>query len=139
MALHHWQHNIRMYKFSDETYFANVVSINFVFWITAFFLFPQTFLLINFIMIQLQFIHCIKSVCFWNYSGPHFPVLGLDTERYGTSLHIYSEYGKIRTRITPNLDAFYAVISFIITHEFHHYSLFRALNFLTTSFLFPHF
>ena len=30
-------------------------------------------------------------------------------ERYGVSLRIQSEYGKMRTRITPNTDTFYAV------------------------------
>ena len=36
-------------------------------------------------------------------------------ERYSISLHIQSECGKIRTRITPNTDFFYAVcISFAI-------------------------
>ena len=33
--------------------------------------------------------------------------------RYCASLHIQSECGKMRTRITPNTDSFYAVISFI--------------------------
>ena len=32
------------------------------------------------------------------FSGPYFPVLGLNTERCGVSLRIQSEYGKIRTR-----------------------------------------
>ena len=32
------------------------------------------------------------------FSGPYFPAFGLDTERYGISLHIQSECGKIRTR-----------------------------------------
>ena len=32
-----------------------------------------------------------------------------DTERYSASLRINSEYGKIRTRKTPNTDTFHAV------------------------------
>ena len=32
-----WQHNIRMYRFSDKTYFANGVSINFLFWMPVIF------------------------------------------------------------------------------------------------------
>ena len=32
------------------------------------------------------------------FSGPYFPVFGLNTERYGVSLRIQSEYGKIQTR-----------------------------------------
>ena len=27
--------------------------------------------------------YCVKSVCIGSYSGPHFPVFGLNTERYG--------------------------------------------------------
>ena len=44
--------------------------------------------------------HCVKSVRIRSYSGPHFPAFGLNTERY---------CGKMRTRITPNTDTFYAV------------------------------
>ena len=32
------------------------------------------------------------------FSGPYFPVLGLNTERYEVSLRIQSECGKIQTR-----------------------------------------
>ena len=32
------------------------------------------------------------------FSGPYFPAFGLNTERYGLSLRIQSECGKIRTR-----------------------------------------
>ena len=32
------------------------------------------------------------------FSGPYFPAFGLNTERYGVSLRIQSECGKIRTR-----------------------------------------
>ena len=32
------------------------------------------------------------------FSGPYFPTFGLDTERYGVSLRIQSECGKMRTR-----------------------------------------
>ena len=49
-----------------------------------------------------------------SFSGPYFPALGLDTERYGVSLHIQSEFGKIRTRKTPNRDAFQAVYYLIV-------------------------
>ena len=53
--------------------------------------------------------HCVKSVRIWCYSCPHFPTFGLNTERYGVSLRIQSECGKMRTRITPNTDTFHAV------------------------------
>ena len=44
-----------------------------------------------------------------SYSGPHFPTFGLNTERYGVYLRVQSECGKIRTRIAPNTNTFYAV------------------------------
>ena len=55
-------------------------------------------------------LHCVKSVCVRSYSGPHFPPFGLKTERYGVSLRIQSECGKMRTRITPNTETFYAIL-----------------------------
>ena len=51
--------------------------------------------------------HCVKLVRIQSYSGPHFPAFGLNTERYGLSLRIQSECGKMR--ITPNMDAFYTM------------------------------
>ena len=59
-------------------------------------------------------IHCLKSVRIRNYSGLHFPTFGQNTERYGVSLRIQAEYGKMRTRITSNKDTFYAVIIKVI-------------------------
>ena len=53
--------------------------------------------------------HCVKNVRIRSYSGPYFPAFRLNTERYSVSLHIQSKCGKIRTRITPNTDTFYAV------------------------------
>ena len=47
--------------------------------------------------------HCGKSVRIRRCSGPYFPAFGLNTER--------SECGKILTRITPNTNTFYVVIS----------------------------
>ena len=51
----------------------------------------------------------MKSVHIQSYSGPHFPVFGLNTERDFLSFRIQSECGKMRTRITPNMDTSYAV------------------------------
>ena len=51
--------------------------------------------------------HCVKSVRIWCYSCPHFPTFGLNTERYGVSLRIQSECGKIQTRKTRNTDTFH--------------------------------
>ena len=56
-------------------------------------------------------VHWVKSVRIRIYSGPHFPTFGLNTARYGGSLGIQSECGKIRTRITPNTYTFYAVVT----------------------------
>ena len=67
--------------------------------------------------------HCVKSVHIRSHSGPHFsrifPHLDWirsDTEHLSVSLRIspYSvrmrkNAGKMRTRITPNTDSFYAV------------------------------
>ena len=47
---------------------------------------------------------------FRSHSGPYFPALGLNTERCLVSLRSHSHCGKIRTRITPNTDTFYAVL-----------------------------
>ena len=52
---------------------------------------------------------CVKSVQIQSFSGPYFPVFGLNTERYCVSLRVQSECGKIRTIKTPNKDAFNAV------------------------------
>ena len=60
-------------------------------------------------MFQNEKYHCVKSVHIRSFSGPYFPTFGLNTERYYASLRIQSECGKIRTRIIPNMDTFYAV------------------------------
>ena len=36
----------------------------------------------------------------------HFPAFRLNTERYSVSFRTQSEWGKLRTRITPNTDTF---------------------------------
>ena len=51
----------------------------------------------------------MKSVRIGSYSGPYFPAFGLNTERYSIFLRIQSEYRRIRTRLAPNTDPFYAV------------------------------
>ena len=53
--------------------------------------------------------HCLKSVRIRRYSGPYFLAFGMNAERYSVSLRIRSKCRKIRTRITPNTDTFYAV------------------------------
>ena len=51
-----------------------------------------------------------KKCPYSSYSSPYFPALRLNTEKYGVSLRIQSKCGKIRTRINPNIDSFYAVV-----------------------------
>ena len=55
-------------------------------------------------------IHCVKSVRILSFSGPYFPVFGLNMERYGVSLRIQSECEKLQTRKTSNTDTFHPVI-----------------------------
>ena len=59
----------------------------------------------------------VKSVRIRSYSGPYFPAFGLNTESYGVSLCIQCGYGKIRTRIIPNMDTFYAVFIYLRSKE----------------------
>ena len=65
-------------------------------------------------------LYCIKSAHIPSYSGPHFPALGLNTERYYS---IQSECGKMRTRITPNTDTFCAVLHFFSPLETYFFQL----------------
>ena len=60
-------------------------------------------------------IHCVQSIRIRSYSGPHFPAFELNTDSYSVSLCIQSEFGKMRTRITPSTGTFHAVISQFIT------------------------
>ena len=60
---------------------------------------------------------CVKTVCIWSCSGSHFPAFGLNRERCGVSLRIQSEWGKMRTRITPNMGTFNAVMEIQINDQ----------------------
>ena len=62
---------------------------------------------------QSDFFHWVKSVRIRSYSDPHFPAFALNTDRYGVSLRIQSECGKMWTRITPNKNIFYTVFFFV--------------------------
>ena len=55
-------------------------------------------------------LHCVKSVRTRSFSGQYFPAFGLNTERHEVFLLIQSEFGKIRTRKTPNMDTFQAIL-----------------------------
>ena len=64
----------------------------------------------------------MKSVRIRSYSGLRFPAFGLDTERYSVSPGVQSECGKMRTRITPNTDTFYASHFYEETIAYKQYS-----------------
>ena len=84
----------------------------FFFNIYAKFLFDQIYNRLNFTLILAlitakngQIVtntRCLKSVRIRSFSGPYFPIFGLNTERYCASFRIQSECGKIQTRKTPN-------------------------------------
>ena len=67
--------------------------------------------------------HCIKSVRIRSYPDPHFPAFEMNTERYGVSLRIQSECGKMQTRITPNVNTFHEVCRSYSDDYFVNYSL----------------
>ena len=61
------------------------------------------------------------SELFWSAFFSYFPAFGLNTKRYGVSLRIQSKCKKMRTRIIPNTDTFYAVANekqMMIVHMF---------------------
>ena len=49
---------------------------------------------------------CPHSDLFWSV----FPTFGMNTERCRVSVRIQCECGKMRTRTTPNMDSFHAVL-----------------------------
>ena len=57
----------------------------------------------------------MKSVRIQGNSGPHFPEFGQNVERYSISLRIQSKCWKMRIKITPNTNTFYAVIHLYIS------------------------
>ena len=61
--------------------------------------------------------HCMKNVYILNFSSPHFPEFGLNTDKYSVSLRIQSECRKIWTKKTPNTEKFYAVNDIYIFFE----------------------
>ena len=54
--------------------------------------------------------HCVNSARIWSFSGPCFPAIKLNTERYSVFSDIQPEYEKIRSRKSPNTDTFDAVL-----------------------------
>ena len=72
------------------------------------------------------YIHCVKSVHIRGYSGRHFLAFRLNVERYSISFHIQSKCGKMRTKITPNTDTFYAMIHLYIYVSMHIHVLYAS-------------
>ena len=66
----------------------------------------------NFLIIQSN-MHCVKSTRIRSCSGPYFLPFELNTRRYRLSPRIQSKWGKLQTRITPNMDTFYEVMHFL--------------------------
>ena len=81
----------------------------------------------------IHMVHYVKSVCIRSSSGPYFLALRLITERYSVSLRIQSKYGKIRTRITPDTETFYAVVEEILCKLMHAFLLFIQIIWSTAS------
>ena len=60
---------------------------------------------------KIRMSHCVKSVHIRSYSSPHFPhsdCIWRDIE-YLSIFSIQSKCGKMRTRVTPNMDTFDAL------------------------------
>ena len=53
----------------------------------------------------------VKSVRIRSSSGPYFPAFGLNMERYLDLSACTPNPGKKRTRITPNTDTFFLLVS----------------------------
>ena len=61
-------------------------------------------------VIELEhFEHHMKSVRIRSLSGPYFTAFKVNMERYGVSIRIQFECGKVRASKTPNTDTFNAV------------------------------
>ena len=58
-----------------------------------------------------QLLHAWKVSKYGIFSGPYFPALGLNTERYEVSLRIQPEREKYGPEKTPCLDTFQAVLT----------------------------
>ena len=63
-------------------------------------------------------VHCVKSVGIWSSSGPHFPAFSRIRTEYGKirsisphSVRMWENAGKMRIKITLNMDTFYAVVT----------------------------
>ena len=60
------------------------------------------------------------------FSGPYFPLFGLNTEIYSVNLRIQSKSGKHGPESSPYLDTFHAV-SYSLIHNWYFYKLIKVL------------
>ena len=81
--------------------------------------------------------HCVKSLRIRSYSGPHFPELRLNMERYGVSVRIYSKCGKMREKFGPEKFQMQTLFTQCLMLMLHiRQSIYLVLtNVLSTSFL----
>ena len=63
---------------------------------------------LNYFVISIIMIHCVKNVRIRSYSGPHFFAFGLNTERYSASLPHFPAFSRIRTEYGEILRIFTA-------------------------------
>ena len=99
------------------TFFTFVIQLSSSYfdWTKQVIRFRFNFMLSNFMIIISSSFHCLKNVHYQSFSGPHFPVFGLNTETYPLNLRIQSECRKMRTRISPNTNTFYKVFSYFVS------------------------
>ena len=63
---------------------------------------------LNYFVISIIMIHCVKNVRIRSYSGPHFFAFGLNTERYSASLPHFPAFGLNTERYSASLPHFFA-------------------------------
>ena len=69
---------------------------------------------------QARFEYVLPSE-YGDLSGLYFSAFSLNAERYSVSLRIQPECGKMRTRITPRTDTFYAVMMKTLNEDLQTY------------------
>ena len=74
--------------------------------------------------------HCVKSVQIRSFSGPYFPVFGLNAEIYEVNLRIQSKYGKMQTR-KNSVFGHFSHSEILITTSFQTYVPWNSLGLLS--------
>ena len=76
----------------------------------------------------------MKSVLIRSFSGPYFSTFGLNTETLNRwRIRIWSECEEIKTRKTPNMNTFHAMIVSKIVHILRHFHEKNDSNYLRES------